>query len=618
MADSFKTDNRYLKSMSKKVGNVDDGKTHTDNYYLKRIEAKIGQGGGGYDDTDLKNKMGYDDIPTGENLQGQITDLEGTVGNLGDNKADKVHTHTESDITDLGDYISKSNVSGFVLNDGTIDTNVYSQTGHTHSEEDITDLGDYIEKSSTSGLVKNDGTIDTTQYISEHQSLDSKTVTLTKQATAESGYAATYVLSQGGTSLTPKINIPKDFLVKSATVETCDEDDVPVEGYVVGDKYLDFVVNSVDGDATPSHIYLKVTELVDVYSADNSTLVLGTGNVFSIKDGGVTFAKISSSAIGSGANQIAAGNHTHSTYLEKSQTSYKGKNVVVDSSTGDITFENKPTIPVVVDTVEDGNSNAVTSNATYDTFSEMLDELLSEGLFISGDSVVQSGESAVLTARLYGAIGTSQTIAFYQKNTGSEDTLLGTVTTDSGVAQYIYSATGAGKKEIYSKKSSLQSETYSLLDALFVDKGTSTDYNSWTNWNNYEPKLTRSDYCKVEVDTENSKTSAGMYKSINTSNSNIRIEFDVKVVTELTNERFATLRNNSVSVLGSLEIEKFGGTKNTWHHLKIDITSNDAKVYLDDSSTPYTYSSSGITRFYINFDTDISEVDYKNFVIYPI
>lgn len=32
-----------------------------------------------------------------------------------------------------------------------------------------------------------------------------------------------------------------------------------------------------------------------------------------------------------------------SNYLEKNQTSYKGKNVVVDSSSGEITFENKPT-----------------------------------------------------------------------------------------------------------------------------------------------------------------------------------------------------------------------------------------------------------------------------------
>lgn len=77
------------------------------------------------------------------------------------------HTHTESEITNLGDYIEKSNTSGLVKNDGSIDTNIYSQTGHTHTESDITNLGDYIEKSNTAGLVKNNGTIDTTQYISD-------------------------------------------------------------------------------------------------------------------------------------------------------------------------------------------------------------------------------------------------------------------------------------------------------------------------------------------------------------------------------------------------------------------------------------------------------------------
>lgn len=143
MADKeIKTDNELLKSMAKKVGNTIVG-THTDNYYLKRIEAKIGQGGGGYDDTDLKEKMGYDSIPAGESLQGQIGELQTAVGDLDDgldDKADVGHTHTESDITDLGDYIEKSNIDGLVKNDGTIDEHTYSQSGHTHLMEDITDL----------------------------------------------------------------------------------------------------------------------------------------------------------------------------------------------------------------------------------------------------------------------------------------------------------------------------------------------------------------------------------------------------------------------------------------------------------------------------------------------
>lgn len=45
------------------------------------------------------------------------------------------------------------------------------------------------------------------------------------------------------------INIPKDLLVKSASVKEVTEADQPYEGAAVGDKYIDFVINSVEGDA---------------------------------------------------------------------------------------------------------------------------------------------------------------------------------------------------------------------------------------------------------------------------------------------------------------------------------------------------------------------------------
>lgn len=100
-------------------------------------------------------------------------------------------------------------------------------------------------------------------YLTQHQSLDGKTVTVEKQSSAESGYAHTYVIKQGGTQVGSKINIPKDFLVKSASVKTVTTADTPVQGYVVGDKYLDFVVNSKDNTATDEHLYVLVSELVD-------------------------------------------------------------------------------------------------------------------------------------------------------------------------------------------------------------------------------------------------------------------------------------------------------------------------------------------------------------------
>ena len=481
MADKeVKTDNEYLKSIARKVGNTIVG-VHSDNYYLKRIEDKISSGGGEpYDDTDIKEKMGYADIPSGENLQGQISELQGAVEDLDgslDDKADAVHTHTESDITDLGDYISKSNVSGFVLNDGTIDEHTYSQSGHTHQMEDITDL------------------------------------TLPE---------AIKVVTDKGT----------------ASADTMDK------------------------------LYIEVSnDSADVYYTTKS------GNTYS-------WHKMDDDIL---------------------------DNLSIEWSD----IQHKPTIPVVVDTVADGNSNAVTSNATYDTFSEMLDELLSEGLFLGGDSIVQSGGSAVLTARLYGAIGTSQSIAFYQKNTGSEDTLLGTVTTDSGVAKYVYSAIGAGKKEIYAKKGSLQTETFSLIDAIFYDDGV-IDPKTVT-W--IPTRLSPSISSSGTLLSMSSEQTWGYYHPISTSNRftlPFCVEVDIVAFEDTPRLRFAT-DNTS---------ENVGDITSTGHY-KYIITNTDCTLSIN-GGTPFHLTglenaskNHGVEPVF-ELDTHTDKVTYKNFVIYPI
>lgn len=105
------------------------------------------------------------------------------------------------------------------------------------------------------------------------------TVTVEKQSTAESGYAHTYVIKQNNTQVGSKINIPKDFLVKSATLNTCSTANNPVSGYSVGDKYLDFVVNAKDNSATDEHLYVLVSDLVDDVTIDSSWVANSTNPV---------------------------------------------------------------------------------------------------------------------------------------------------------------------------------------------------------------------------------------------------------------------------------------------------------------------------------------------------
>ena len=107
---------------------------------------------------------------------------------------------------------------------------------------------------------------------------------VTVESAAGSGNVLTaYTIKQGGTTV-GTINIPKDFLVKSGTVEVCATADTPVSGLAVGDKYLDFVVNSVGDDATASHIYIPVQDLVDAYTAGNGIAISAQNEVSAVVD----------------------------------------------------------------------------------------------------------------------------------------------------------------------------------------------------------------------------------------------------------------------------------------------------------------------------------------------
>lgn len=96
--------------------------------------------------------------------------------------------------------------------------------------------------------------------------------TIAKLTTAETGYLATYQLQKDGTGVGEKINIPKDYLVKSAEVKTSTGTGDP-SGFPKDTKYIDFTINTYDtesGSGTESHIYLNVADLVDVYTSGSA------------------------------------------------------------------------------------------------------------------------------------------------------------------------------------------------------------------------------------------------------------------------------------------------------------------------------------------------------------
>lgn len=110
--------------------------------------------------------------------------------------------------------------------------------------------------------------------------------TIEKQTTAEDGFAASYKLKrtvgEESSYVGDTINIAKDMVIKSATLETVTEDGVPYAGAVVGDPYIQMVFNNADA----SNLYIPVKGLVATYSAGTGIEIVD--NKISVKLADVT------------------------------------------------------------------------------------------------------------------------------------------------------------------------------------------------------------------------------------------------------------------------------------------------------------------------------------------
>lgn len=106
-------------------------------------------------------------------------------------------------------------------------------------------------------------------------------VTITENQNPE-GYAKSYTFTQNGNTI-GTVNIPKDFLVKSGSVREIEAAEATQE-MPEGTKVLDFVVNTIGGDGTDSHILIPVTDLVDVYTGGNGINVSNANVISAVLD----------------------------------------------------------------------------------------------------------------------------------------------------------------------------------------------------------------------------------------------------------------------------------------------------------------------------------------------
>ena len=166
------------------------------------------------------------------------------------------------------------------------------------------------------------------------------------------------------------INIPKDLVIESGTVEACTVANIPVDGYVIGDKYIDLLLANSNNE----HVYILATDLVvnlaNGITYDNANSELAATNV--------------QSAIDELDNSKSDTTHTHNYAASDSAggAATSAKKLDNTSAIGSVTqpvYFNDSGVPVPTNyTVEKSvPSNAVFTDTTYNLATTSANGLMS-------------------------------------------------------------------------------------------------------------------------------------------------------------------------------------------------------------------------------------------------
>jgi hypothetical protein len=260
--------------------------------------------------------------------------------------------------SDLNNYLSLSNYEILIKNYATKEElNEYLKKENYDTSTYCTydDLNDYVT------INKFNEVIDSLTISGGSDLTD---VTIEKLATPNDGYSSSYQLKVNGNVTGDVINIPKDLVVQSGSVNTVTEVDNPVEGYVVGDKYIDLLLANSDDE----HIYILVSDLVtDEINPDGKTTFFRTLD-------GATYL----SAVG-----YKADGETF-TYNDTQYTANQG-NIIFNGYTlygGNITSDN----------MISGYYNTVFGNSN-----KLLGQTTAKAVVMGGDNILINSSSSLLT-----------------------------------------------------------------------------------------------------------------------------------------------------------------------------------------------------------------------------
>ena len=234
----------------------------------------------------------------------------------------------------------------------------------------------------------------------------------------------------------------------------------------------------------------------------------------------------------------------------------------------------------------------------------------------SDKDVIQTGDNATITATLldqkdYPIPDETVTFTFLHGETTVETQTA--VTDKDGVCSVSYTGKGTGELNIQVSRG-LLSETYEVLDCLYVDIGTSSNHNDakWSQWSNYPSTVTRETDSTLIV--KSSEDTIGYHIFDFSSFTFSAIEFDLYVDSSVNNNVIFQVRNSGRSVRKQLALSNFSLTANQWVHFKLDFANE--VISNDVNSHTVVLNNQDATRFYFAVQTNQDGLRYKNFVVY--
>lgn len=147
----------------------------------------------------------------------------------------------------------------------------------TEEKEKLSGIEDNAQKNVIEALKLNGVKVSVTDKTADIN-VKVNTYTIDKLTTPEGDYFASYVLRENGARTGSVINIPKDKSVNSGSVEEVTRNGYPYSGAMIGDKYIDLILN----DSSKTHIYIPAQKLVDVYSGSKYINVNSASKVISL------------------------------------------------------------------------------------------------------------------------------------------------------------------------------------------------------------------------------------------------------------------------------------------------------------------------------------------------